>query len=144
MLLSSTNYYGANNYYQFQQNNPNQFLQNYPNSQTSLTNILLNGLSGGVFKADKIVENFRSQQGFELEKSEEQSFKVLFDKGMRKLRTKKSLYKYVKNIKNPFVSAAGVKLQRNVSLILSSKHQLKCLREDNKEKEKKIHFPAQT
>ena len=69
---------------------------------------------------------------------------ILFDKGMRKLRTKKSLYKYVKNIKNPFVSAAGVKLQRNVLLKLSSKHQLKCLREDNKEKKKKIHFPAQT
>ena len=80
MLLSSTNYYGANNYYQFQQNNPNQFLQNYPNSQTSLTNILLNGLSGGVFKADKIVENFRSQQGFELEKVKNKVLKFYLTK----------------------------------------------------------------
>ena len=76
-----------------------------PASQSSsLTNILLSGLTG-VYKSGLHLVS-------ELKKGKDKTPKFIFDRGMEKLRTDRILSEYVKRIKNPFNAAGKVDRRR--------------------------------
>ena len=105
--MASTNIYGNS----FNQNPfPGQFGQNQnPSSQfgqnqaSSATN-LINSLSGIFRSSPKVVHNLKTSSSLARGGLQTQSYKKSFKLGKRNLRRDKSLYKYVKKIRNPFNS----------------------------------------
>ena len=75
-----------------------------PSQSSSLTNILLSGLTG-VYKSGLHLVS-------ELKKGKDKTPKFIFDRGMEKLRTDRILSEYVKRIKNPFNAAGKVDRRR--------------------------------
>ena len=117
ILLISSNNFGASNLIQtnpiFQQNNP--FLpQSNQISQPaqSMANILLTSLTG-VYKTDGLLQNSLNRGGLSLKKIQNKNVKLVFDQGMDKLRSDKTLYKYVKKIRNPFNAQGEVRINQN-------------------------------
>ena len=97
----------------FQQNNP--FLpQSNQISQPaqSMANILLTSLTG-VYKTDGLLQNSLNRGGLSLKKIQNKNVKLVFDQGMDKLRSDKTLYKYVKKIRNPFNAQGEVRINQN-------------------------------
>ena len=90
----------------FQQNNP--FLpQSYQISQPSAQSL------ASILLTDGLLQNSLNRGGLSLKKTPIENVKLVFDQGMDKLRSVKTLYKYVKKIRNPFNAQGEVRIKQN-------------------------------
>lgn len=97
----------------FQQNNPFLPQNNQISEPTqSLADILLTSLTR-VSKTNGLLQNSLNRGGFGLQKFPNKNVKLVFEKGMDKLRSDKTLYKFVKRIRNPFNAQGKVHLSQN-------------------------------